>query len=271
MVNSLIFVLAILNIFQESFTVNAYYSGRINMHSTNTDRSTPDPHVPGENALNVKLLQKILGKRNYDFSWMSINTPSKIYEPANIDIPNNKLLDVLLSFKNLTLTDENGQLINTSKNLESAIRRWMVQQAACKIDYLWKRLDDTHWPSFIKHGVCNSRESCSWPPGMNCRPNDQKLLKILKWTCISDPLGKRWNEFRESIFADKRKRRLRRHKIKRHLSQKRKTNKVIRPKRMKRLVKRYLYRTSKYVSGYLCQWKPIDYTVHQSCTCSCQG
>nr|ABV04324.1 noggin-like protein 1 [Schmidtea mediterranea] len=269
MVNSVILIFTVWNILREPLIVNTYYSG--SLIGTGLDRSTPDPHKPGENALDVHILQRILGLKNYEHSWMSMNTPSIIYEQTSLEASNNKQLDVLLSFKNLSFTDEKGQLINTSQNLDAAIRRWMVQQATCKTDYIWKRLDETHWPSWIKHGICSSTEPCSWPPGMACKQSDKKTLKVLKWTCLSDPLGEKWNAFRELMHEDRKRRRLRRHQFKRHLSQKRKigVKKVKKPKQLKRLVKRYLYKTSKYASGYLCQWKPIDYTVYESCTCSC--
>lgn len=268
-----IFFISVWNTLLYSLMANNYYDGGTSIPNPRTRRITPDPHLPDENALNIKLLKGILGQRNYDFSWMSINTPSKIYEPANVDIPTNKRLDILLSFKNYTLTDDNGQIIEAPSNIIKAIRRWMVQQATCKIDYLWKRLDDSHWPIWIKHGVCNSRESCSWPPGMNCQPNGVRKLKLLKWTCSSDPLGKKWNEYRESFLEEKRKRRSRnrRHNPKKNLAKNmRGINNALRPKHTKRLIKRYLYRTSKYVSGFLCQWKTIEYSVFESCICSCQ-
>jgi len=272
MYRSLIVILSVWNILSNCAQANGFDDSKENIQTSVGDRSTPDPHLPGENALNIKLLHTILGHRNYDSSWMSINTPSKIYEPANIDVPANKRLDTFLSFKNYTLTDENGHSLDVSQEIVMGIRRWLVQEASCKIDYIWKKIDESYWPLWVKHGVCNSRESCSLPPGMSCQPNGLKKLNLLKWTCSSDPFGKKWNEFRDSIQEDKRKRRirLRRHNLKKQLQKNnRGQHKGLRPKRSKRLIKRYLYKTSKYVKGFLCQWKPVEYSVYESCTCSC--
>lgn len=233
----------------------------------------PDPHIPGEHTMDINELQKILGYTEDDLSWVSIGEPSQIYEPGVKSDSGDQRLDVLLSFRNYTLEDDQGSLIDANPNIVQAVRRWMVKEATCGVDYLWKRLDASYWPFWVKHVFCSSSESCSWPPGMTCQPVGVRTVKLLQWTCLSDPLSTKLNAFRESVMEDQRKMAM--HRMKRRSQRRRlfkdpnRSNGVLRPKRRKRMLKQYAYRTSKYAHGFLCQWSPVEYSISESCSCNC--
>uniref|UniRef100_T1D134 Nlg1 n=1 Tax=Dendrocoelum lacteum TaxID=27895 RepID=T1D134_9PLAT len=254
---------------------DAYNYFQNNPMTPSQKKNSMDPFHPDDNSYNTKHLKAIMGGKNYDVTWMSINRPPKIFESANFSKPPSRNLLMLSNFKNYTLVDEVGNEMKIPKNISTAIRRWIVEQASCRVEYVWKKLDALHWPSWIKHGICSSKESCSWPPGMSCRNESHKKFKILKWICNSDPFAHKWNEFREK-FLQLRKSRLlnrkRRHNLKKSnlVKQRRGLNFPNRSKRDEKKRLRYAYKTSKYVQGFFCQWEPVDYSVVETCMCSCQ-
>ncbi|KAM9581179.1 noggin-like [Guaruba guarouba] len=65
-----------------------------------------------------------------------------------------------------------------------SLRRWLVEQAACRLTSTWVDLGAVFWPRWVRHTACETGpRSCSWPPGMGCRPAQLTRIKLLAWHC----------------------------------------------------------------------------------------
>lgn len=65
-----------------------------------------------------------------------------------------------------------------------SLRQWLVEQAACRLTSAWVDLGAVFWPRWVRHTACETGpRSCSWPPGMGCRPARLTHIKLLAWHC----------------------------------------------------------------------------------------
>ncbi|VDL88924.1 unnamed protein product [Schistocephalus solidus] len=86
---------------------------------------------------------------------------------------------------NLTFRDQTGAQFLLPEPQIQLFRNWLIEQATCEMDFIWKDLGSLYWPRWIRMGVCLSRlgSSCSWPPGMKCQPSGSRVLRLLNWNC----------------------------------------------------------------------------------------
>nr|XP_004650651.2 noggin-like [Jaculus jaculus] len=69
-----------------------------------------------------------------------------------------------------------------------ALRRWLVELASCGLTSAWVDLGPVFWPRWVRHTDCDtSPRSCSWPPGMTCRPAQTTHIQLLAWHCWLRP------------------------------------------------------------------------------------
>uniref|UniRef100_A0A8B9FAC1 Noggin n=1 Tax=Amazona collaria TaxID=241587 RepID=A0A8B9FAC1_9PSIT len=65
-----------------------------------------------------------------------------------------------------------------------SLRQWLVEQAACRLTSAWVDLGAVFWPLWVRHTACETGlRSCSWPPGLSCRPAQLTHIKLLAWHC----------------------------------------------------------------------------------------
>lgn len=86
---------------------------------------------------------------------------------------------------NMTFRDQTGAQFLLPETQIQIFRNWLIEQATCEMDFIWKDLGSLYWPRWIRMGVCLARlgSSCSWPPGMKCQPSGSRVLRLLNWNC----------------------------------------------------------------------------------------
>uniref|UniRef100_A0A8C4XKL4 Noggin n=1 Tax=Falco tinnunculus TaxID=100819 RepID=A0A8C4XKL4_FALTI len=90
--------------------------------------------------------------------------------------------------------------------LAHRLRQWLVEQAACRLTSAWVDLGPVFWPRWVRHTACNTGPpSCSWPPGMTCRPAQVTHIKLLAWHCWGPrspgPLHCAWRQIPYPVVA----------------------------------------------------------------------
>ncbi|XP_037245785.1 noggin-like [Falco rusticolus] len=90
--------------------------------------------------------------------------------------------------------------------LAHRLRQWLVEQAACRLTSAWVDLGPVFWPCWVRHTACNTGPpSCSWPPGMTCRPAQVTHIKLLAWHCWGPqspgPLHCAWQQIPYPVVA----------------------------------------------------------------------
>ncbi|VDM31484.1 unnamed protein product [Hydatigera taeniaeformis] len=86
---------------------------------------------------------------------------------------------------NMTFRDQTGAQFLLPETQIQIFRNWLIEQATCEMDFIWKDMGSLYWPRWIRMGVCLARlgSSCSWPPGMKCQPSGSRVLRLLNWNC----------------------------------------------------------------------------------------
>ena len=70
------------------------------------------------------------------------------------------------------------------------LRLWLWNLSSCKVLPLWKDFGPTIWPRYVNIGQCETKNSCSYPSGMKCKPAKYKRIYTLFWVC-SEQIRKR--------------------------------------------------------------------------------
>ncbi|TGZ67427.1 hypothetical protein CRM22_004805 [Opisthorchis felineus] len=158
-----------------------------------------DPKVinhlhPDVSPFKARKLRKILAG-SLDKDWTS-ETPPRVLRQrgvsgsigGNVDgtvmQPDMKLINEA-QLLNFTFRSEMGNHFSLSEDQIKLFRNWLIDKATCEMEYIWEDLGPLFWPRWIRRGVCMNRQghSCSWPPGMECRPSGSRALQLLHWKC----------------------------------------------------------------------------------------
>ena len=153
-----------------------------NGHADIVDMSSADirrlkRYLPRERDFRQRKLMKMLGKKYLDKNWMSTD----------------KLTNDVIGTDSVFTTTANNimNMVNTNestKHLENDILtalNSLLQRMSCEVKFHWKDLGPLVWPRYVKHGSCDSKQSCSFPAGMKCVPGGFMELYILKWQCTN--------------------------------------------------------------------------------------
>lgn len=106
-----------------------------------------------------------------------------------------KFLD---TFGQLNINDINGHRMSEmdlklKKGLRRKITKFLWTYSHCPVVYKWKDLGPRFWPRWIREGDCHHKgRSCSFPPGMKCKPSKSKSVNILRFYCPQKGKPCRW-------------------------------------------------------------------------------
>ncbi|CAL8096854.1 unnamed protein product [Calicophoron daubneyi] len=158
-----------------------------------------DPQVvnhlnPDVSPSKARKLRRILAG-SLDREWTS-ETPPRILRQrglsgsigkgtdGNSDYVDTKLVQEANNL-NFTFRQDSGDQIVLPEMHIQLFRNWLIDKATCEMDFIWEDLGPLFWPRWIRRGVCVNRQShsCSWPPGMKCRPSGSRALQLLHWKC----------------------------------------------------------------------------------------
>ncbi|XP_053114603.1 noggin-like [Hemicordylus capensis] len=153
-------------------------------------------YLPKPKRLRAPRLMKLLGS-SYDPFWMSLedpqgrNTTLEELGTLNWDLSERSARfrkKLLLEAEGLDLpqllSSEDGLPHNLSQALTHRLHQWLVDRATCHLTSSWVDLGPIFWPRWVRHTNCDlSRPSCSWPPGMTCRPAQVTHIRLLAWHC----------------------------------------------------------------------------------------
>ncbi|CAH1277769.1 NOG [Branchiostoma lanceolatum] len=146
---------------------------------------------PKEADLDVQILRKLLG-RQYDPYYMSIEHPDPSTLNANCTLngesnegnrckppgPKPRWIDDLD-----VGTFPNGRKVKLNKRSRRKFKMWMWSLTHCPVVHSWKDLGVRFWPRWVKEGRCSTGRSCSFPPGMTCRPSRSVMKTFLRFHC----------------------------------------------------------------------------------------
>ncbi|CAL8073572.1 unnamed protein product [Calicophoron daubneyi] len=230
---------------------------------------------PSSSTASVRKLRKILGP-DLELEWMSVEPPVETKKGGRsipsllLAEPETRLIGAVenLNFTVLRKMKDSDIVIPVELTVDQVgiMKDWLLQLASCKVDYVWEDLGPLFWPRWIRRGICTNTFSCSWPPGMRCRPSGSKSLKLLRWICTNDTVRvKRARASEDREYKNGFRDRLRRdqHQL---LGRKR----VTREERRSRRVKRLIRKLSLTANGYHCEWSKYEHMVNDHCTCGCE-
>jgi len=98
---------------------------------------------------------------------------------------------------------ESSRVQIRSSKTRLLVQKYLAAYSYCPVHYQWRDLGLRFWPRWIREGDCNdgqgttgymkkngndAREndvtrSCSFPPGMTCKPQKSSIKTILWWHC----------------------------------------------------------------------------------------
>ncbi|KAL5965703.1 Noggin [Taenia solium] len=203
---------------------------------------------------------------------------------------------------NMTFRDQTGAQFLLPETQIQIFRNWLIEQATCEMDFIWKDLGSLYWPRWIRMGVCLARlgSSCSWPPGMKCQPSGSRVLRLLNWNCedaaqaesSSDSvLSRKTRSLRQPTINLRyhlqepasrlqirqtypqqtspmwRYYRMGRRKGRRDASMP--MDPAQQEEQRARRARRLIEKLSVTASGYRCSWQVQKYLISDKCTCSC--
>jgi len=82
-----------------------------------------------------------------------------------------------------TYRDDGGTERRLDSSVVDQLKRWLLEQAGCRVSYTWEDMGELFWPRWVRHGRCDALAVCSWPPGMYCAPAPTDTLRLLHWQC----------------------------------------------------------------------------------------
>jgi noggin len=157
-------------------------------------------------------------------------------DDVNVDDP-----ELMADLRRLRFTyrDDRGDEHQLRPSVIRQLERWLLDRARCAVRYTWDDLGPLFWPRWIRHGACDTRAACSWPPGMHCAPAESDTLRLLHWQCRRTSGAETGNSRSARAAAA-----------------------VFRSKTYRRRRLRSSDRTQ-------CRWKKVPYPVTSQCFCSC--
>uniref|UniRef100_A0A5K3F9N3 Noggin n=1 Tax=Mesocestoides corti TaxID=53468 RepID=A0A5K3F9N3_MESCO len=201
---------------------------------------------------------------------------------------------------NMTFRDQTGAQFLLPETQIQIFRNWLIEQATCEMDFIWKDLGSLYWPRWIRMGVCLARlgSSCSWPPGMKCQPSGSRVLRLLNWNCedaaqasSNSPLSRQTRSLRQPTInlryhqnSNEYRRQPRqtylphaspmwRYYQQRRWKGRRDVAGPLDPAQLEeqraRKARRLIEKLSVTANGYRCSWQVQKYLISDKCTCSC--
>ncbi|VEL17679.1 unnamed protein product [Protopolystoma xenopodis] len=160
-----------------------YAKVNVNILGQPIDVSIVNHLQPDVSSGKARKLRKILAG-SLDRDWMS-EEPPRVLRQRGTGAASSALslaerdAKLVLEARGLNIT------LQLSEAQTSLFRNWLVELATCEMDFVWEDLGPLFWPRWIRRGVCLNRQdrSCSWPPGMQCRPSGSRGLQLLHWRC----------------------------------------------------------------------------------------
>ena len=135
---------------------------------------TLDPPV---SEINASKLKRKLGN-HYKPEYMSLFPPPSIRsEPT---LPLNKRLPMELR---KVVKRMQKKPIRSRKKQMKMFNQLIEKTTSCPLRYRWKNMGVRFWPPYVKESYCDTTQSCSIPPGMNCKAAAYKNLTFLRWHC----------------------------------------------------------------------------------------
>ena len=134
-------------------------------------------YLPRERDFRQRKLMKMLGKKYLESNWMSTDKLTNDVEGTDSVFTTN-----VNNVMDMVKTND------STKHLENDILtalNSLLQRTSCEVKFQWKDLGPLVWPRYVKHGSCDSKQSCSFPAGMKCVPDEFRKLHILKWQCTN--------------------------------------------------------------------------------------
>ena len=170
---------------------------------------------PTEADLDEDLLTKLLPK-GYDPMFQSITKPSDTEENRNGILsfelhrgrPAGTRPYFLDNFGELNVKDAKGERVqNLDLKLKSGQKRKIIKflwnYTNCPVIYKWKDLGVRFWPQWIREGTCHQEErSCSFPPGMHCKPSKSRDIGLLRYYCAPNQPLCQWIDASYPIMAE---------------------------------------------------------------------
>jgi len=198
--------------------------------------------------LPVETMMSKLGD-DFDAEWMSVERP-----PANhtsTSPPDDPELLNHIRRLRFTYRDERGDEHQFRSSVMRQFEKWLLDRARCEVRYSWDDLGLSFWPRWVRHGSCDTRATCSWPPGMHCLAAESGTIRLLHWQC------------RRSSGRDRRHAASGRKNVATTTKSTSKSTES-RSGRAANLVRRRMRseRTQ-------CRWKKVPYPVTSECFCSC--
>ncbi|KAL3308998.1 hypothetical protein Ciccas_012459, partial [Cichlidogyrus casuarinus] len=249
---------------------------------------------PNTSQDNVRKLRRILAGK-LDPDWTSDIQPRVLRQRGasspNTPVDQNSDLFKESKVLNITLKDKDGLSYAISESQMQSFHEWLVEKASCEMEFIWDDLGAHFFPRWIRRGVCIEKpgQSCSWPPGMKCRPSGSKALQLLHWKC-EDAANE---ETKKRAFGGDELDRIRRqvsfspsavlwqnspswhgkNRMTRAGPWRGRNGGQFTPEERELLRQRRARRLIKQLSvedkGMLCYWQNQKYLVSDSCTCSC--
>ncbi|XP_064620782.1 noggin-2-like [Lineus longissimus] len=149
-----------------------------------------DPSLdPKGLELNPRILHKILGS-NFNPEFMSVEQPLEMIlspngtysSPDRHHIPR----DLRRLVRKVVSKDSDNSLLKVSKRIRNKVKRFLISYTHCSVLHKWKDIGVRFWPRWIKTGSCDSKQSCSIPAGMRCKPMASTKLTLLRYFCVSN-------------------------------------------------------------------------------------
>jgi len=187
---------------------------------------------------------------HFDPGWMAVDRPVVSGSGFNRSRDDPELVRDLRRLR-FTYRDDDG----SERRLEAAVvdelKRWLLEQARCRVAYTWEDMGELFWPRWVRHGRCDSLAVCSWPPGMYCAPAPSETLRLLHWQCRRRPRS-----------AERQRRVRRMHDD----DDDDVSSSSLLPRHGNRQARRRRLRNGRQPP---CRWKKVPYPVTTDCFCSC--
>lgn len=147
--------------------------------------------LPTKADRDPRVLTAMIGS-DFDASFMSVKRPSDSYRhPNGTYVYDNAVIKAMASAIRLggfKLPGQRSKLLQIkSKKKRRLLQNYLAAFTYCPVHYKWIDLGQRFWPRWIRQGDCSGNEkgvrSCSFPPGMSCKPQRSTSKTVLWWHC----------------------------------------------------------------------------------------
>jgi hypothetical protein len=221
------------------------------------------PYEASVRRLPVETMMSKLGD-DFDPRWMSVERPSANQTSSTSSATSPDDPELLNDLRRLRFTyrDERGEEHQLRQAVVRQLERWLLDRARCEVRYTWDDLGPLFWPRWIRHGSCDTRAACSWPPGMHCTAAESDTLRVLHWQCRPRASGGARHRRQAAAGAENPDR-------KSTTSPSRSTGFKTSRTATSSSRSRSGRRRQRSSDRSQCRWKKVPYPVTSECFCSC--